>query len=174
MRKTGLQIPKMKRMLKLYSIRAFPRNSPPREVAWAVFWGVWIGVMPTIGIAIPLTLLVCWLFKIPKAPGVAASFVAIPPTLFSFFYPLGYWIGQVLLDPVAVDINLLDEVKSISYQNIGVKLSMLINQASPHLLAFLIGMLIVASITATIFWFVAYYVVQQKRKLQRSISKGPM
>lgn len=166
MKKPGLKSPKISRMAKLYSIKAFPRNNPPHKVAWAVFCGVWIGVLPTIGIAIPLTLLACWAFKLPKAAGVASSFVAIPPTLFPFFYPLGYWVGRTLLRPAEVDLDLLDMVAKTTLSNVGDQMSLILSQAEPHFYAFLIGMLIVATITASLFWCIAYFIVSQKRAQQ--------
>ena len=65
--------------------RMFPVRQDALKVALSVFAGVFIGIWPTIGIAIILTIAFCALFRLPKIPGTVASFVANPVTQFGFF-----------------------------------------------------------------------------------------
>ena len=154
----------VKRTLRYLGHKMFPRNSDPIPVAWSVALGIFIGVLPTIGIAIPLTLLACLLFRIPKAPGVASSFIAIPPTLFFFFYPTGYGLGTLILQPVAIEFDFLERFKKITLSNLGSSVADLWSQATDHFIAFGIGITIVALISAAIGFFFSLKIVSQKRE----------
>jgi uncharacterized protein (DUF2062 family) len=126
----------------------FPPGQAPLAVSISVFLGVFIGVMPTIGVALPLTVLATALFRVPKGPGLVASFVATPPTLFLFYFPLGYLLGQHLLAPPPSAVELLDEVRKATLLNVGETCGRLWLEARPHLLAFAFGITIVSLITA--------------------------
>uniref|UniRef100_UPI0015678163 DUF2062 domain-containing protein n=1 Tax=Fibrobacter succinogenes TaxID=833 RepID=UPI0015678163 len=54
---------KYKRLSRIYYNRMFPRRQDALKVAWSVFIGVFIGVWPTIGFAIILTVAICALFR---------------------------------------------------------------------------------------------------------------
>ena len=54
---------KYKRLSRIYYNRMFPRRQDALKVAWSVFIGVFIGVWPTIGLAIILTVALCALFR---------------------------------------------------------------------------------------------------------------
>jgi uncharacterized protein (DUF2062 family) len=88
---------KAHRLIRLFGYvkhRLFPKRRQPWEVALSVAIGVFVGILPTWGFALFLTLGVLALVRLPKAPGALSSFIAIPPTIFPFFYPVGYWIGS--------------------------------------------------------------------------------
>jgi uncharacterized protein (DUF2062 family) len=123
-----------------------PANRP--RVALSVFLGVFIGVLPTLGIALPLTALATMLFRVPRAPGMAASFIAIPPTLVFFFYPLGYLVGDRLLVPPPVTIDVVAAFSAMTPGNALDTIGLLWSQAKAHLVAFVLGMTIVATVTA--------------------------
>lgn len=172
MKTPGLKSPKMKRMAKLFSYRAFPRNNPPTRVAWAVFWGVWIGVMPTIGVAIPITLLFCWIFRLPKAPAAAASFVSNPFTV-PPFYLFAYWLGKGMINPAPTKYDLMDILLNAPWREKLPQIWEVIINSPAHWNSFLLGITIVATIISIVFWVIAFYVVrsrslkqQQKREFQ--------
>lgn len=167
MKKKPLKSPQISRLLRLYSLRAFPRNNPATTVAWAVFWGVWIGVMPTIGVAILLTLLFCWVFKLPKSPAIAASFVSNPFTV-PLFYVGGYWLGRQILNPPPVEFDLIKIFTESKFSEIFEKLGAVMAESPPHMYSFLLGMLIVASFVAALFWVIAYYMVLYRQAQKRS------
>lgn len=136
-------------------------------MAFSVFLGVFIGLLPTLGIALIITAIVAQLFRVPKGPGLLASFIAIPPTLFLFFYPLGYFaIGLPLVKPPSVDFDFLAEIERMNLMTVGDVASHLWQNARGHLLAFLVGMTIVAAVTGILAFIATYVVMENKRKLR--------
>jgi uncharacterized protein (DUF2062 family) len=87
--------------------RLFPKRRTPMEVALSVAIGIFIGILPTWGIALILTIAVLALLRLPKAPGALSSFIAIPPTIFAFFYPLGYGLVSGFLNQHPLDAGFL-------------------------------------------------------------------
>ena len=155
---------KYKRLSRIYYNRMFPRRQDSLKVAWSVFIGVFIGVWPTIGFAIILTVAICALFRLPKVPGVVADFVANPVTQFGIFYPSGYYIGCKIVDPDPIKFDFLGEFERMSIRNCLDIVKNLWENAAGHLLAFMIGITIVAAITGFIFFFIAYFVVSYRKK----------
>lgn len=142
----------------------FPRRQDATRVAISVAAGVFIGIWPTIGIAIILTVAFCALFRLPKVPGVVASFVANPLTQFGFFYPSGYIIGCKIIHPKAIEFDFLEEFQGLSFKNFTTVIGHLWDNAADHLLAFMIGITIVAAIGGAIFFFLAYFIVNYRKK----------
>ncbi|MDD9946126.1 MAG: DUF2062 domain-containing protein [Myxococcales bacterium] len=155
----------LQRTFRYYVHRLFPRHQPSTPVAASVALGVFIGVLPTLGVALILTAIAQQILGLPKGPGLVASFIAIPPTLFLFFYPLGYWaVGVPLMDPVALDFNFLGQIETLSMGNAGEVLGHLWHVAKDHLIAFMVGMTIVASITAAIAFVLTYSAMERRRR----------
>ncbi len=140
----------------------FPEGQSAVLVAISVFVGVFIAVLPTIGIALPLTVLVTTLCRLPKGPGLMASFVATPPTLFMFFYPLGYFLGKTLTAPPPVDVELLSELQQLSLSTVREVFGRLWQDARPHVLAFMFGILLVSLVTAAIVAAVSYWIIARR------------
>ena len=155
---------KYKRLSRIYYNRMFPRRQDALKVAWSVFIGVFIGVWPTIGFAIILTVALCAVFRLPKVPGVIADFVANPVTQFGFFYPGGYYIGCKIYNPDSISFDFLGEFERMSIRNCAVILENLWVNAADHLIAFLIGITIMAAATAFVFFAIAYFVVSYRKK----------
>jgi len=163
----ALKEPKYRRALRYYYHRVFPRHQAPLPVAMSVFLGVFIGVLPTLGVAIALTLAATAMFKLPKTPGVVASFIAIPPTLFLFFYPVGYFlVGVPLLRPKAIDFDFLEVIGGLTLANVGEVGGKLWATASDHVLAFLVGMTIMAALTGAVCFALTFVVMKQRRATQ--------
>lgn len=152
------------RISRVYFNRLFPKRMDALEVALSVFVGVFIGVWPTIGVAIILTVALCALFKLPKVPGVISSFVANPVTQFGFFYPSGYFLGKKIWHPEAITFDFLEELKGLSFSNAIDVVSRLWNEAAGHVIAFLIGITIVAFIFGSIFGIAAYFIVSYRKR----------
>lgn len=142
----------------------FPEGQSAVMVAVSVFLGVFIGVFPTIGFALPLTAFATSLFRLPKGPGLLASFVATPPTLFMFFYPLGYLLGKKLTAPPAVNVQLLVELRRLAPSNMRDILGGLWRDARPHVLAFILGMIIVSLMTAILVAAASYWVIVRRKR----------
>ncbi len=155
---------RFKRISRVYFNRMFPKRMDAFLVSLSVFAGVFIGIWPTIGIAIILTVAVCALFRLPKVPGVVASFVANPLTQFGFFYPAGYFVGKKILQPEQISFDFLKEIEGISFRNVVDVVSKLWNEASGHLLAFLLGITIVAFVFALAFGISAYFIVSYRKR----------
>lgn len=142
----------------------FPSDGGTFEVAAAVFVGVFIGVLPTVGFALLLTSAAAALLRVPQGPALVSSFLANPPTLFGFFYPLGYVVGCRLtgtrpLKPQAF----LSELEHLNGINGGPALARLWADSRPHLLAWATGMPIVALSSALLLSATAYWVMHRRR-----------
>ncbi|MDC3250025.1 DUF2062 domain-containing protein [bacterium] len=153
--------PKFSRAMSYYQHRMLPRKQQPHEVALAVAIGVWIGVMPTIGVAILLTLPVCHFMKLPKIPAILGSMVANPLTQFTIFYPSGYFLGKVLLPP-KTDFDFLKRFGELSWSNFGEIAMQFLGEAKDHFFAFLIGMVIVSTFWGVLFYFGTYSMMNRK------------
>lgn len=152
-------------MLRQYQRDIFPIDESPARVAGSVFAGAFIGVMPTLGVALPLTWLATSVLKLPKGPGMVASFIATPPTLFFFFYPLGYFaVGLPIVQPPSIDFDFLSTIASLNLRNTAEVGAELWQTAQGHVLAFVVGMSIVALVTAALCAWVAFSVMQRKRR----------
>jgi uncharacterized protein (DUF2062 family) len=127
----------------------FPKDASPVAVGMSVFVGAFIGVLPTLGVALPLTAVAVTLLRLPKGPGLAASFIAIPPTLFLFFYPIGYALGRYLYEPPSIGVDFLARVRALSITQ-PEDITSLAKTAGSHVVAFLIGMAIVAAVTGLV------------------------
>ena len=158
------QEPKFKRLSRIYYNRMFPRRQDALRVAFSVAAGVFIGIWPTIGVAILLTLAFCAAFRLPKVPGVVASFVANPVTQFGFFYPAGYYIGCSMIHPDKINFDFLSEMEGLSFKNCVTVVRNLLQNAPDHFLAFMIGITIVAAVFALAFFVAAYFIVSYRKK----------
>ncbi len=143
--------------------RMFPHRQDALQVAFSVAIGVFIGVAPTLGVALILTVVVCAAFKLPKVPGVVASFVANPVTQFGFFYPVGYMIGKKFIDVEKINFDFLEQIEGLSFKNFIQVITNLLDNASGHLLAFMVGIMILAFVFALIFFILAYFVVSYRK-----------
>jgi len=153
------------RTVKYYYHRLFPRHERSLSVAISVFLGVFIGLMPTLGIALLLTAIAAHVCKVPKGPAMLASFIAIPPTLILFFYPLGYFgVGLPLVRPRKVDFDFLARVQDVSLLTIAEVGEQLWHHAFGHLMAFLVGMTIVSLGFGLLGAGLTYVIMELKRK----------
>jgi len=156
-----------RRTARYFYHRLFPRHERSLPVAFSVFLGVFIGLLPTLGIALVLTAIAAQLFRVPKGPGLLASFIAVPPTLFLFFYPLGYFVvGLPLMHPPSVDFDFLHEVQRMNLMNVGEISGHLWRDARGHLAAFLVGMTVVAGVTGALAFAATYAMMEHKRRLR--------
>jgi len=165
LKKIKMKEPKLPRLGKLVWHRALPRKDDPSAVAWSVSIGVFIGILPTFGFSLALTLIVLTLLKLPKLPGSISSFIAIPPTIFPFFYPVGYLIGRQLITTTPMDVGLIEVIKNMKVSEVPSTLYNLAIQSGDHLLAFFIGTGILALIFAIFFFIATFFLMKIKRRL---------
>ena len=153
------------RTLRYYSYRLLPRHERSAKVATSVALGIWIAVLPTLGVALALTVLAAHIARVPKGPGLVSSFVATPPTLFLFFYPLAYFgVGLPLLRPRTLDFDFLGEVQKLTLSNAGEITARLWQDAQGHVIAFLVGVLVVATVSAALGFGASYVLMEQRRR----------
>ena len=161
------------RTLRYFLHRLFPRHETAGAVGISVALGIWIAVLPTLGIALPLTALAAHLARVPKGPALVSSFVATPPTLFFIFYPLAYFqVGLPLLKPPLVGFDFMAEVQKLTLVNAADVAGRLWHDARGHVIAFLFGTLIVATITAALGFAVSYVVMRRKLERRRALRRG--
>lgn len=156
--------PKLPRLGKLIWHRALPRKDSPAPVAWSVAIGVFIGILPTFGFSLALTIVILSLLRLPKLPGSISSFIAIPPTIFPFFYPVGYLIGRKVITTTPMDIGLIDILQNMRISQIFTTLYNLAQTAGDHLLAFCVGTAILGSAFALFFFIATYIAMKIKQK----------
>lgn len=152
----------LRQRARLVHAALFPEGQGALAVTASVFLGVFIGVLPTIGFALPLTVLATSLCRVPKGPGLVASFIATPPTLFLLFFPSGYFLGLRLLHPPDAHVALLDELRHVTLFTVSEVVSRLWLDAKPHLLAFGVGIAIVSLITALLVSALTYWIVRRR------------
>lgn len=152
------------RIRRIYVNRMFPVRQDALKVGLSVAAGVFIGIWPTIGVAIILTVAFCAAFRLPKIPGVVSSFVANPVTQFGFFYPAGYILGCKIVQPEKIDFDFLERFEDLSWNNLTTVLGDLWANAAGHLVAFMIGITIIAAIGGFIFFWIGYGVVTYRQK----------
>ncbi|MGL1934338.1 MAG: DUF2062 domain-containing protein [Fibrobacterales bacterium] len=170
---------KVARAIRYYRYKLFPRNQRSFPVALSIFLGVWIGVMPTIGIAIALTILICKIIRIPIIPGVTASFIANPATQFPFFYPGGYAIGTAIVDPPPFEfLSIFQKISQgfsitelSSYGETLGGFASLATQNTHHFVSFMVGMTVLSTIIGGVCFFAALYYMENLKK-NRFNAKG--
>ncbi len=163
---------RLKRAIRFYRYKLFPRNQATVPVAISIFLGVWIGVMPTIGIAIALTVLICKIFRLPIVPGVTSSFIANPATQFPIFYPVGYWIGLSIVNPAPFEfLSIFERISKNfapfdlnSYGDTLSSFASLATENTPHFFSFLLGMTILSTVIAGICFFLSVYYMDTLKK----------
>jgi len=139
----------------------FPDGQSAFVVAASVFVGVFIAVMPTFGICLPLTVFAAAFLRVPKGPALIASFIATPPTLLFFFYPLAYLLGEKLTLGAEPAPKALTEARVFAPVTPPDLFTM--GEAGAHVAAFLVGTLIVALLTAALVSAVCYVVITRRR-----------
>lgn len=144
--------------------RMFPKRLDALKVAFSVAIGVFIGIAPTLGVAVILTVAVCAALRLPKVPAVVASFVANPLTQFGFFYPVGYMIGKSIVEPKKISFDFLEQLEKVSISNFREIISHLWANAADHLLSFMIGIMLLALVFALLFFGAAYFIVSYRKK----------
>jgi uncharacterized protein (DUF2062 family) len=159
----------LSRTLRYFLHRLFPRHETSAAVGLSVALGIWIAVLPTLGVALPLTALAAHAARVPKGPALVASFVATPPTLFFIFYPLAYFqVGLPLLRPPQLSFDFMAEVQKLTLVNAPEMAARLWHDARGHVIAFLLGTLIVATITAALGFAVSHVVMARKLERRRA------
>lgn len=164
LKRVRIREPRHVRLTRVYLHRLLPHQHDSANVALSVFFGVFVGIMPTIGVALPLTVGLCWIFRTPKIPGIVSSFVANPFTQFGFFYPSGYAIGRWVVQPEKIHFDFLAKLKTLSFGNFTDVLGQLMREAGSHVGAFMLGITVVSLFFGFVFAVAAYFGAEYRKK----------
>jgi len=151
------------RIRRYFYNKLFPKRQNPTLVALSVAVGIFIGILPTWGFALVLTIAVLALLRLPKPPGVIASFIAIPPTLLFFFYPLGFAVGKILLPPPAGPVEIMHEIVSVNLNNYREKFAWFFGAARPYFVSFMVGTAVVAFVMAILGGVLTWGIMEYRR-----------
>jgi uncharacterized protein (DUF2062 family) len=172
---------KFTRAIRYYRYKLFPRNQRSFPVSLSIFLGVWIGVMPTIGIAIALTILVCKILRLPIVPGITSSFIANPATQFPLFYPGGYAIGTAIINPPEFEfLSIFQQISQgfsitelSTYGETLKAFASLATKNTEHFMSFMVGMTILATVIGGICFFLSLYYMEnvKNKRISNKVSK---
>ena len=84
------------RLYKFIKLKIHRHPATPEDLALSIGLGAFIGVMPTFGFAIGLSILAAFFLKLPKIPCFLGTWVANPWTT-PIFYTLSWKIGNFFL-----------------------------------------------------------------------------
>lgn len=88
-------IEKLNRFIRYILLRLVRVNDTPPKVAAGFSLGIFLGVFPTFGIAIPIAYLLASLFRFNRASAVVGSLIMNPVTT-PFFWSVSATVGGVI------------------------------------------------------------------------------
>jgi len=146
---------KARRYLRYIYLRLVRVHDAPKKVAGGFALGVFLGVFPTFGIAIPLSYVLATLFRINRAAAITGSLIMNPFTT-PLFWSLSAAVGAALFKE--------DTKMVLSAWEQGEKLTSMTKGA----LIYLTGNLIVSTATAGLSFALALFLVKKHRERKRS------
>lgn len=90
-------IERIRRWFKLHHFKLIRINDTPENIAWGVVTGIVVGITPTFGLGIPLTILFTYLFRVNKFSGIIGLIIVGNPWIASLVWFGSYTIGAVIL-----------------------------------------------------------------------------
>lgn len=149
-------------LAKLLYVRVVRINASPHQVATGVAVGVWLGVVPTFGLAGPVALLLAWLLRFNKAGALAGAMVMNPLTS-----PL-FWGASAMAGAALTGADwhaIYGQVKNERY----------VFALSRTTYVYLAGNLVLATVVAALAYGLAYAAVkrrQTRRTARRAAGAG--
>jgi uncharacterized protein (DUF2062 family) len=142
---------KIRRYLLYIKLRLVRVNDSPKKVAAGFSLGVFLGVFPTFGIAIPLSYLLASLFHWNRASAMTGSLIMNPLTT-PLFWSVSASLGALLFQADAERVLLMwregDKLHSLSRGT----------------LIYLSGNLLVSFVVSTFSYFFALWLINRYRK----------
>ena len=136
-------IERLRRVTKLYYLKTIRLDDPPEKIARGVAIGVFIGIMPTVGLAMLLSFLLAVLFKANKAAAILGTFVMNPITT-PLFWSMSLAVG-----------GLVFWRDTASIFSIGSNFESMRATISHELIVFVTGNIVVATFFGVITYFAA-------------------
>jgi uncharacterized protein len=143
-------------------------DDPPHKLALGVAVGVFVALLPMIGIQMLLSVALAWMVRANKAIGVALVWISNPFTMVPLYYP-GYWIGCKLMgrDPRAQWVELiqsrasfpLNSLETVTWESIVTTWDNITDFAAPLFL----GTFIVATSLGIASYYISLYAIRSYR-----------
>ncbi len=86
---------RLKRRLRLLYLKILRIDDPPEKIARGAAIGVMMGILPTFGLGIVLSLILAFILRANKAAAVLGSLIMNPITT-TFFWTLSAFVGSVI------------------------------------------------------------------------------
>jgi hypothetical protein len=109
-------IERMKRLAKLGYLKILRLDDPPEKIAMSVSMGVFIGIMPSLGIGIILCIAGAHVFKLNKAAAILGSFIMNPlttPVFISLSMSVGgliFWQDSAMLLSHGASVGIIKQL----------------------------------------------------------------
>lgn len=129
------------------------QEASPRSIAWGASVGVFLGLFPTFGLAIPVAVGLAFLFRFNKASAILGSAIMNPFTT-PIFWALSAFIGGLL--------------SGISYDEMVMKWHNreLFEMGKEFTLIYLLGNLVVSLVISVIIWVLIYFGARRIKRLK--------
>jgi hypothetical protein len=151
---------KIKRWFKKIYRSLVTQDATPQEIAWGASVGVFLGVFPTFGLGIPVSIGLAYLFGFNRASAIVGSTIMNPITT-PFFWAVSALLGKFL---TGVDISgMVDKWRSREIFSLG----------RETVVAYLLGNLVLSVGISVIIWIIIYFGANKYRELkQRREERG--
>ncbi len=159
-KKNHPRLTRIKRWLKLHYYKVMRIDDPPEKIARGVAIGVFMGIFPTFGLGIILSIISAYILKANRAAAVLGSFIMNPLTT-PFFWAISSAVGAVILW----------EDKEVVMAS--VKNHHLLNGMGWAFLVYLVGALVVSTLFAALSYFITkkWVVEHRKHKAMKMLAK---
>lgn len=167
-------IERIRRWFKLHHFKLIRINDTPENIAWGVVIGIVVGITPTFGIGIPLTILFAYLFRVNKFSGIIGLIIVGNPWIASLVWVGSYTIGAVILG--SNGNKALKEFKTIGDHEIdivtlltndwSILISKIVQLTKSVGLPYLLGNLILNIVFGVIGYYLTLKIVRAYRELK--------
>ena len=147
----GHWLERTRRQLKLIYLKTIRINDPPESIARGAAIGVLMGILPTFGLGIVLSIICAIIIRANKTAAVLGSFIMNPITT-PFFWTLSAGVGSLIFweDRTKILSHIMDH--------------QFLNGAGWAYLVFLAGNLIVSTVFSVGTYFIIKRAVERRRR----------
>lgn len=143
-------------------------DDPPHRLALGIAIGMFVTLLPLIGIQMMLTVFLAWMFRANKLVGIPLVWISNPLTIIPIYFP-SYWLGCKLMGiPVVtskwVDLKQQWEVVDADPTSTwGVRVKFWWDSLLEFVWPLSLGSLIVASVFGVISYYISLYLIRSYR-----------
>lgn len=159
-KKNHPRLTRIKRWVKLHYYKVVRLDDPPEKIARGIAIGVFMGIFPTFGVGIILSIISAYILKANRAAAVLGSFIMNPLTI-PFFWTLSSIVGSVIFW----------ENRELLMSNI--KNHNFLNGMGWAYVVFLVGNLVVSTTFSAASYFITkkWIIIHRKHKAMRLAEK---